>query len=100
MTRSVSLSVNNLPINLDYFVEGYIDHVIGGIVASLKDTGEINTLELTIDSDGQVTLKLNGNDVPLTYFPMEIIKGTLEGMVVTLKGVDRVLSPIEIKITR
>lgn len=100
MTRSVSLSVNNVPINLDYFVEGYIDHVIGGIITSLRDTGGINTLELTIDNDGQVKVNLNGTDVPLTYFPVEIIKGTLEGMVATLKGVDRVLSPIEIKITR
>lgn len=100
MTRSVSLSVNNLPINLDYFVEGYIDHVIGGVIASLKDTGEIKELEMNVDNDGQVTINLNGNDVPLTYFPMEIIRSTLEGMVATLKGVDRVLNPIRIKITR
>lgn len=100
MTKSVSLSVNNLPINLDYFVEGYIDHVIGGIMASLKDTSEIKTLELNVANGGQVTINLNGADVPLTYFPMEIIRSTLEGMVATLKGVDRVLGPIQIKITR
>jgi hypothetical protein len=100
VTRSVSLSVNNLPINLDYFVEGYIDHVIGGIIASLKDTGEIKELEMNVDNDGQVRISLNGSDVPLTYFPMEIIRSTLEGMVATLKGVDRVLNPIRIKITR
>ena len=100
MTRHISLSVNNVPINLDYFVENYIDHVVGGITASLKDTGEINTLELTIDNEGQVTINLNGADVPLSYFPVEIIKSTLEGIVTPLKGVDRVLSPIEIKITR
>ncbi len=100
MTRQVSLSVNSVPIDLDYFVENYIDHVIGGIIASLKDTGEINTLALTIDNEGQVTINLNGADVPLSYFPVEIIKSTIEGMVSTLKGVDRVISKLEISITR
>jgi len=99
VTRSVSLSVNNVPIKLDYFVEGYIDHVIGGIIASLHDTEEIDTLELTVDNEGQVKLRLNNVDVPLKYFPMDIIKSTLEGMVTPLKGVDRALSTIEIKIS-
>ena len=99
MTRSVNLSVNNVPIKLDYFVEGYIDHVIGGIIASLHDTEEIDTLELTVDNEGQVKLRLNNVDVPLKYFPMDIIKSTLEGMVTPLKGVDRALSTIEIKIS-
>jgi hypothetical protein len=100
VTRRVSLAVNNIPINLDYFVERYIDHVVGGVIASLQDTGEIESLELTVDNDGQVSIMLNNADVSLKYFPMEIIKGTLEGMVATLKGVDRVVNPIEIKITR
>ncbi len=100
MTRRVSLTVNNIPINLDYFVERYIDHIVGGIIASLQDTGEIESLELTVGNDGQVTIMLNNADVPLKYFPMEIIKGTFEGMVATLKGVDRIVNPIEIKITR
>jgi len=39
MTRQISLSVNDAPINLDYFVHNYIDHVVGGILASLHDTG-------------------------------------------------------------
>jgi hypothetical protein len=99
MTRRVSLSVNNVSINLDYFVENYIDHVVGGIIASLKDTGAIKSLELGIDNTGQVKITLNGADVPLGYFPVEIIRGTITGMVSTLKGVDRVLIPIQIKIT-
>jgi hypothetical protein len=69
MTRQISLYVNNFPVNLDYFVENYIDHVAGGIVASLKDTGEIESLELNIDNEGQVTMNLNNADVPLKYFP-------------------------------
>ncbi len=100
MTRQVSLSVNDMPINLDYFAENYIDHTVGGIIASLKDTGEISNLELRIDNEGQVTLNLNGDEVPLKYFPVEIIKSTIEGMVSPLRGVKSAVNTLELKITR
>ena len=100
MTRRISLSINNFPINLDYFVENYIDHVVGGIVASLKDTGEIESLELTIDNEGQVAMNLNNADVPLKYFPVEIIRSTILGMVSTLKGVEGEVNSLEITINR
>jgi hypothetical protein len=90
MASQVSLSVNDMPINLDYFVSGYMEHVIGGIVASLRDTGEVESLELSIDNEGEVKINLNKADVPIKYFPNEIIKSTILGMVSTLKGVDQV----------
>jgi len=100
VTRKISLSVNNKPVKLDYFVEGYVDHIVGGIVASLKDTGEIKSLELTIDNQGQVKIDLNGADVPLSFFPVEIIRSTVTGMVATLKGVDKGIDRLELKISR
>jgi len=99
MTRQVSLSVNDVPINLEYFVEEYLDHVIGGILASLKDTEEIASLALSINNEGQVTINLNDADVPIKYFPNEIIKSTILGMVSTLKGVDEI-DRLEITIKR
>lgn len=90
MTRRISLSVNDMPIKLDYFVQEYIVHVIGGIVASLKDTQEIESLELNIDNEGQVTIKLNGADVSLKEFPNDIIRSTILGVVAPLKGVGEV----------
>ena len=75
----LNLSVNGVPIKIDGFVLSYLDHVVGGIIASLKDTGEIKNLELTIDNEGQVSIKLNGADVPLISFPNEIIKSTIMG---------------------
>ena len=90
MTRQVSLSVNDVPIELDYFVEEYIDNVVSGIVASLKDTGKIESLELSINNEGQVTINLNNAAVPLKYFPNEIIKSTIMVMVSILKGVSEV----------
>ena len=100
MTRQISLTVNDMPINLDYFVENYLDHVVGGMISSLKDTGEIKKLALTIDNERQVTIMLNGADVPLKYFPVELIKSTIEGMVAPLKGVDSAVNTLELKIER
>ena len=99
MIRRISLSVNDVPVELDYFVQEYIDHVVGGIVGSLKDTGEIESLELSIDNEGQVTINLNGSAIPLKYFPNEVIKSTILGMVSTLKGVGEV-DRLEITIDR
>ena len=100
MTRQISLTVNDMPINLDYFVENYLDHVAGGMISSLKDTGEIKKLALTIDNERQVTIMLNGADVPLKYFPVELIKSTIDGMVAPLKGVDSAVNTLELKIER
>jgi hypothetical protein len=100
VTRKIDLSVNDKPIKLDYFVAGYVDHVVGGIIASLKDTREVKTLELTIDNEGEVEIILNGADVPLTPFPVEIIRSTVMGMVATLKGVDKGADRLELKISR
>jgi hypothetical protein len=100
VTREISLVVNNTPISLDYFIAGYIDHIVGGIVASLKDTGEINNLELNIDNDGIVVLNLNGVEVPLNFFSTEIIKSTLEGVLKPLKGVTGGVKTMELKIAR
>jgi hypothetical protein len=100
VTREISLAVNNTPISLDYFVAGYINNVVGGIVASLKDTGEIKNLELNIDNDGIVALNLNGAEVPLNFFSTEIIKSTVEGIIKPLKGVTGGVTNLELKIAR
>ena len=99
MTEQISLSVNDVPIQLDYFVREYIEKVVGGILASLHDTGEIESLQLNIDNEGQVTINLNNADVPIKYFPNDIIKSTILGMVAPLKGVGEV-DRLEITISR
>lgn len=96
MARQTSLSVNDMPIELDYFVHDYIGYVIEGILASLKDTGEIESLRLDIDNEGQVAITLNGADVPLKYFPIEIIRSTVLGMISPLKGVPDEVNRLEI----
>ena len=99
MAGKVSLSVNNVPINLDYFVEEYILNVLSGIIASLHDTSSIESLVLNIDNEGQVNISLNKADVPLKYFPVEIIRSTVLGMITPLKGVDGEVNHLEITVS-
>jgi hypothetical protein len=102
MTRDITLTVNDTPIVLDYFVAGYLDHVTGGILGSLKGVSEIKKVKLTIDKEGKVLVKLNNANLPLNYFVEEIVRSTVKGMIETLKGVekDKPLKNLELNITR
>jgi hypothetical protein len=89
LTREVSLFVNDAPIDLDYFVQGFIDHSLGGMLAALEGTGEIETLDVTIEGD-KVTINLNNALVPTNLFVNKIIKSTIVGMLSPLRGVDEI----------
>jgi hypothetical protein len=88
-SRQVSLSVNDVPIELDYFVQGFIDRVMGGMLAALKDTGEIESLDVSILGD-TVTINLNNAMVPTNPFVNRITRNTIVGMVSSLKGVSNI----------
>ena len=98
MTREVNLFVNDAPIDLDYFVLGYFDHTLGGMVAALEGTGEIKTLDVTIEGD-KVTINLNNAPVLTNYFVSKIMKSTIAGMLSPLRGVDDI-NKVEINIRR
>ena len=87
MTVKLSLIVNNASIDTDYFVEGFIDHTVSGMIQALKGTGEMKDLNVAIERDN-VTIILNGAAVPLSVFANKIIRSTIIGMVSTLKGVN------------
>jgi len=89
MTRQISLVVNDVPIELDYFVQGFIDHTISGMVEALEGAGEIKSLELSVEG-GKVTVNLNGGVVPINPFVTKIIRNTIVGMVSSLKGVSEI----------
>ena len=89
MTRELSLLVNDAPIALDYFARGFIDHTLGGILAALEGTGEIETLNVAIEDD-KVTINLNNAVVPINPFVNKIIRNTIVGMVSSLKGVSQI----------
>ena len=87
MTRRVSLSVNEAPIEIDYFVQGFIDHTVAGMVSSLEGIGEINNIEVKVNGN-DVTIYANGKSVPLKDFVVGIVKSTVRGMISSLKGVE------------
>jgi len=91
MTRQVSLTVNDVQIQLDYYVEEVVYHVVSALVRSLRDTGDIHDLVMKA-GEGNVEITLNGEPVSLKEFPRLIIKSTLDGMVFHLKGVN---GPVE-----
>ena len=89
MTRQVSLLVNDQPIQLDYFVQEFIDHTIGGILAALEGTGEIKNVDISFKGE-EVTINLNNAVVPIKPFVSKIVKNTIVGMVASLKGVGEI----------
>ena len=98
MTRQARLLVNNQPIELDYFVLGFVDHTVGGMLAALKGTGEIKKADISIEGD-KVTVNLNGAVVSTSLFVSKILKSTITGMVSTLKGVGEI-NKVDITIER
>ena len=86
MTVSLKLTINDAPIQTDYFVAGFIDHTVSGIIEALEGTGKIRDLNLSLEGD-KVTVNLNGTIVPTNAFASKIIKSTIIGMVSPLKGV-------------
>jgi hypothetical protein len=89
MTVKLNLAVNDTIIHTDYFVEGFIDHVLSGIIEALEGTSKINDLNLSID-EGQTVINLSGDKVPLNAFTAKIIKNTIIGMVSSLKEVNNI----------
>ncbi|MFC2005904.1 hypothetical protein ACFLVG_02970 [Chloroflexota bacterium] len=89
MIEQVSLLVNDTPIELDNFVQGFIYHTMDGILAALKGTGEIKSLDVSIEED-KVTVNLNDATVRINPFVNKIIRNTIVGMVSSLKGVSEI----------
>jgi hypothetical protein len=55
----------------------------------LKGAENIRNLGLYLER-GDVKLIINGNELPLTPFPTDIINNTITGLVSSLKGVDKI----------
>jgi hypothetical protein len=98
VSRQVSLSVNDAPIELNDFVQKYINHVVGAILTSLRGTAEIESIELTIDGD-RISIVRNTDAVPLNPFATRIIRNTILGMVSSLKGVS-MIDKVQLVITK
>jgi len=89
MTREVKLLVNDQPVEIDYFVQGFIDHTTGGVLAGLEGVRRIESVTVSIEGD-EITINLNNALLPTNPFVSKIIKNTIVGMVSSLKGVSNV----------
>ena len=85
-SKQVSLYVNDAPIEMDFFVQGYMDRVVSGILLALKGTCRIKNLDFSIEED-TVIINLNGSVVQTNAFVNKITRSTIAGMVSALKGV-------------
>ncbi len=88
-SRQVSLSVNDVLIELDYFVQQFIGHTISGMLAAPQGTGEIESLDVSIEGD-KVTINLNNAVVSINQFVNKILQNTIVGVVSSLKGVSKI----------
>jgi|WetSurMetagenome_2_1015567.scaffolds.fasta_scaffold1108103_2 hypothetical protein len=89
MTRQISLSVNGNPIIVENFVLAFIDHTLAGMLESLKGTGPVENLNLSIEGEA-VAIILNGVPLAVNVFAQKIVRSTVLGMVAPLKGVGEV----------
>jgi len=67
------LEVNNVSVELNPFVEEFLTRTVVGAVSSLKGAESIRDLELYLEG-GDVKLVVDGNELPLTPFPTDIIQ--------------------------
>jgi hypothetical protein len=90
MTKHVKLLVNGNNVDTDYFIEGFLDHTIGGMAMSLEGTPknkkQIETIDVAVDNE-QVKILVNSLVIPANPFVSKLFRNTLLGMVTTLKGV-------------
>ena len=98
MTVQLGVTVNGVKISTDFFVQGFIDHTVSGMIEALEGTAKIKELNLSIDGDN-VTIVLNGAEVTINAFVSKIIKNTVSGLVSSLKGVSEV-NKLNIKVKR
>lgn len=88
MTRKIGLRVNDSPIEMDYFVQGFIDHTVYGMVSSLEGVSDIQDIEIKINGK-DAAVSVNNKPLPLNDFASAIVSSTVRGMVSSLKGTDK-----------
>ena len=87
--HKASVQINQSPLELNEFVEGFIAEVAIAMVKSLKGVDYIKKVEYHHEKD-DVEVAVNGEDIELTQFPIEIINSTLLGIMAPLKGTDNI----------
>ena len=88
-SKKVELSVNYIPINVEKFVQQFIEAVIIGILSALKDYRKANNIKLSIDGD-TVDITVDNNVIQIKPFVNTFVRNTVSGMISSLKGVGQI----------
>jgi hypothetical protein len=96
-SKGVKLSVNYIPVEIDEFVQRFIESVIKGILDSLKGHGGEHNINLFIDDD-TVEITVENDTLQLNPFVTNFVKNTVIGMVSSLKDVKQI-EKLEINIS-
>ncbi len=89
MTKEIGLVVGGQPVVIDYFVQGFLDHTVRGMLAGLEgssDFGDIRDARVVVHKDS-TEISINGHPVPVNPFVARLVGNTIRGMVSSLKGV-------------
>ena len=96
--NNISLTVNDLKIELDKFTGSFVSSVVNGILDALKTPSDRTRVSLSA-SGVEVDLVVNGESVPLNPFVNKIVLNTLHGMIATLRGVELPIENLDIEIS-
>ena len=83
----LKLAVNGDDTPLDKFTTGFVFSVVKGMLGTLRGT-EGAREAIIIVADEKVNIELDGVPLPLNPFVNDIFRNTLEGAILSLRGVD------------
>ena len=98
MNYKAKLRVNKITVDMNDFVEDFLAHTVVGMASSLRGVDKIQNLEMHQEK-GKVTIKVNGEETPLTLFPNDVIYTTLTALISTLKDIDKNIDTWDITVT-
>lgn len=88
-SKKVELSVNYAPVDIEDFVQQFIEAVITGILGALKGYREAQDIRFSIDGD-TVDITIDNDVIQVNPFVSIFVKNTVIGMVSSLKDVEQI----------
>ena len=83
------MKVDKVSVEMNEFVEDFVARTCEGMVHALRGVDRVNRVSIR-KSKEDIKISVNGEDIPLTGFPNDIIRNTLTALVCSLKDIERV----------
>jgi len=81
------MKVDKISVEMNEFVEDFVARTCEGMVHALRGVDKVDKLSISKNKD-DIKISVNGEEIPVTLFPSEIIRNTLSAMVCSLKGIE------------